>query len=277
MRKVFDPNLSHGIAMDFRTRFGREVEAWMESLPAVSTKQGDGADGPGLVVDASTACKTLPFKLVALILYNEALSDAAFEELLELNNLHEKVMFKTFFGGPERSRLLSHLPTQSNGQMDEFGQKWRAFNLKMIKTAEEVSLSRTKGRVSRETNTAKKHQSCPVADMYPSVVNGSITELEVSTRGATETGETSTNGTQFLHTIDEILFANIDVTSSVLAFLLVNLARNSSAQRHLRAEILANATSPEAYVQKTDTLLEHTCMESIRLCPAACKLFFPLS
>ena len=77
---------------------------------------------------------------------------------------------------------------------------------------------------------------------------------------------------KFLHTIDEILFANIDVTSSVLAFLLINLARNTSAQRDLRAEILANATNSEAYVQKTDTLLEHTCMESIRLCPAACKL-----
>ena len=79
---------------------------------------------------------------------------------------------------------------------------------------------------------------------------------------------------KFLHTIDEILFANIDVTSSVLAFLLVNLARNTAAQTRLRAEILANATSPEAYVQKTDTLLEHTCMESIRLCPAACKSSF---
>ncbi|GME64802.1 cytochrome P450 CYP5293A1 [Neofusicoccum parvum] len=94
--------------------------------------------------------------------------------------------------------------------MDEFERKWRAFNLKMVQSAE-----------------------------------------------------------MFLHTIDEILFANIDVTSSVLAFLLINLARNVAAQTDLRAEILEHTADSEAYIQKTDTLLEYTCMESIRLCPAA--------
>jgi cytochrome P450 monooxygenase len=83
--------------------------------------------------------------------------------------------------------------------------------------------------------------------------------------------------TEFLQTVDEILFANLDVTSSILAFLLINLASNHTAQEELRGEILSYLPhglddSPEkfeAYVQKTDTLLEYTCMESIRLCPAA--------
>jgi hypothetical protein len=65
---------------------------------------------------------------------------------------------------------------------------------------------------------------------------------------------------QFLHTIDEILFANIDVTSSVLAFLLINLARNTAAQTSLRAEILEHIGDSETYIQKTDTMLEFTCM-----------------
>lgn len=150
MRKVFDPKLSHSVVMDHRTRFGQEVESWIATLPALCTKQEQGSHDPGLVVDSSTACKVLPFKLVALILYGEALSDSAFEELLELNNLHEKVMFKTFFGAQERSRVLSHLPTQSNRQMDEFGQKWRAFNMKMIKSAEEVST--TAERIKKRRN-----------------------------------------------------------------------------------------------------------------------------
>lgn len=79
------------------------------------------------------------------------------------------------------------------------------------------------------------------------------------------------NALQFLHTIDEILFANIDVTSSVLAFLLINLARNDTAQTALRAEILQHTGDFEAYLRKADSKLEYTCMESIRLCPAACK------
>lgn len=152
MRKVFDPKLSHTVAMDHCTRFGQEVDRWISSLPTLSTKQKQGTHGPGLVVDSSTACKILPFKLVALILYGEALSESAFEELLELNNLHEKVMFKTFFGAQERSRVLSHLPTESNRQMDEFGQKWRAFNLKMIKSAEAVSARSRKDQEPTESN-----------------------------------------------------------------------------------------------------------------------------
>ncbi|KAF2462609.1 cytochrome P450 [Lindgomyces ingoldianus] len=233
MRKVFDPHLSHQMAMDLRSTFSREVAAWMKDLPSTVAKFGNGVPGSEFVLDASTACRILPFKLVALILYGDALSEAAFEELLQLNALHEKVVFKAFFGKRERSRLFALLPSQSKSQMDEFEREWRVFNLKMIQTAEAEGLS------------------CPVAKMHPSVLNGAITERE------------------FLHTIDEILFANIDVTSSVLAFLLINLARNVPAQTDLRAEVLGHTADPEAYLQKTDTLLEFACMESIRLCPAA--------
>ncbi|KAB2569566.1 Cytochrome P450 monooxygenase lepD [Lasiodiplodia theobromae] len=232
MRRVFEPHLSHQMAMAFSARFGREVAAWMAELPAEWAKAA-GADGAPFVVDAATACRFLPFKLVALALYGDALSEKAYERLLELNALHEKVMLRAFFGKAERSEVFSRLPSESKALMDQFEREWRDFNLEIIERAEKEKLS------------------CPVAKMHPSVLDGSVTER------------------QFLHTIDEILFANIDVTSSVLAFLLINLARNRTAQTQLRAEILANAADPDAYVQKTDTLLERTCMESIRLCPAA--------
>ncbi|KAK0618757.1 Cytochrome P450 monooxygenase lepD [Lasiodiplodia hormozganensis] len=232
MRRVFEPHLSHQMAMAFSARFGREVAAWMAELPAEWAKAA-GADGAPFVVDAATACRFLPFKLVALALYGDALSEKAYERLLELNALHEKVMLRAFFGKAERSELFSRLPSESKALMDQFEREWRDFNLEIIERAEKEKLS------------------CPVAKMHPSVLDGSVAER------------------QFLHTIDEILFANIDVTSSVLAFLLINLARNCAAQTQLRAEILANAADPDAYVQKTDTLLERTCMESIRLCPAA--------
>ncbi|KAF2680077.1 cytochrome P450 CYP5293A1 [Lentithecium fluviatile CBS 122367] len=233
MRKVFDPHLSHQLAMDFRSTFSREVAAWMNDRPSMGTKSAHGSPTTEFVVDASTACRILPFKLVASVLYGDVLSDSAFEELLELNKVHEKVMFNAFFGTRERSRLFSVLPSQSKILMDHFEREWRIFNLKMIRAAQDRGLS------------------CPVAKMHPSVLDGTIKERD------------------FLHTIDEILFANIDVTSSVLAFLLINLARNVPAQADLRAEIFDHTADPEAYIQKTDTLLEYTCMESIRLCPAA--------
>jgi cytochrome P450 len=76
---------------------------------------------------------------------------------------------------------------------------------------------------------------------------------------------------QFLQTIDEILFTNVDVTSAVLAFLLINLAATENTQANLREEIRQysdGANGLDDYIAKAGTLLEHTCMESIRLCPA---------
>lgn len=87
--------------------------------------------------------------------------------------------------------------------------------------------------------------------MYQSVVAGTISEAAC------------------LQSIDEILFANLDVTSAILAFLLINLAQNPEVQRELREEVLSRKGDESAYIQQTDTLLEYTCMESTRLCPAA--------
>ena len=99
----------------------------------------------------------------------------------------------------------------------------------------------------------------PAKELYPSVLNGTITERE------------------FLQTVDEILFANLDVTSSILAFLLINLAAQEEAQEDLRQEIMSQIQIADevggeplsTYTQKNTTMLEYTCMESIRLCPAA--------
>jgi cytochrome P450 monooxygenase len=97
--------------------------------------------------------------------------------------------------------------------------------------------------------------------MYKDVLTGTITEAN------------------WLQTIDEILFTNLDVTSAILAFLLINLSINQPVQTELREEITKSLAIPmsatgidsspiEEYIRKTDTLLEYTCIESGRLCPA---------
>lgn len=101
---------------------------------------------------------------------------------------------------------------------------------------------------------------CPAAEIYQAVLAGTITEAA------------------WLQSLDEILFTNLDVTSAILAFLLINLSINQAVQSELRAEILQNSrgfnepgteSSPvENYIRRTDTLLEYTCLESGRLCPA---------
>ncbi|EKG19768.1 Cytochrome P450 [Macrophomina phaseolina MS6] len=72
--------------------------------------------------------------------------------------------------------------------------------------------------------------------------------------------------------MDELLFTNIDVTSAVIAFLLLNTAKNPSFQSALRAEIaLQKAQNPgnrKDYLLKQDTLLHFAAMESVRMSPA---------
>lgn len=75
--------------------------------------------------------------------------------------------------------------------------------------------------------------------------------------------------------MDELLFTNIDVTSTVLAFLLINIAANQDFQSSLREEIATKQSQPSYrlndYVLEKDTLLHYAAMESVRMSPALCK------
>lgn len=85
---------------------------------------------------------------------------------------------------------------------------------------------------------------------------------------------------QFLETMDELLFTNIDVTSTVLAFLLINIAANQTFQSLLRDEIAAKQSQPSYnlsdYVLEKNSLLHYAAMESVRMSPALCKSKVPL-
>lgn len=79
--------------------------------------------------------------------------------------------------------------------------------------------------------------------------------------------------------MDELLFTNIDVTSTVTASLLINISENQPFQAALRKEI-ATMQSQEVYnikdyIAKKDALLHYAVMESIRMCPASCKYRYP--
>lgn len=88
-------------------------------------------------------------------------------------------------------------------------------------------------------------------------------------------GKLKIDAPQFLETMDELLFTNIDVTSTVLAFLLINIAANQSFQSSVREEIAAKQSQPSYnlrdYVLEKESLLHYAAMESVRMSPALCK------
>ena len=80
---------------------------------------------------------------------------------------------------------------------------------------------------------------------------------------------------QFLQTLDEILFTNIDITGSVLAFIFINTARNAPFQEALQAEIKARKSQVSYdvahYIADQNSLLHCVTLESLRISPALRK------
>lgn len=73
--------------------------------------------------------------------------------------------------------------------------------------------------------------------------------------------------------MDEILFANIDVSAAVLHTMLQRLASNTSIQEALRHEIRSQALDSEDgavidYIAGQSSLLHRVVMESMRFSPA---------
>ncbi|KAM3428582.1 hypothetical protein MY4824_008730 [Beauveria thailandica] len=77
---------------------------------------------------------------------------------------------------------------------------------------------------------------------------------------------------KFLHTIDEILLDNLEVSAAALSYLLINVAGDVQLQQKLRDEARPHLQSAkeqdfEQYLGRSNTLLEFCCAESRRLCP----------
>lgn len=76
---------------------------------------------------------------------------------------------------------------------------------------------------------------------------------------------------QYHQTLDEILFANIDVTSVAQAWLLVDIGLHVDIQEQLRAEVLTvndeDSKALEAYLSSTSNLMHLVHSESARLHP----------
>lgn len=62
-----------------------------------------------------------------------------FAEVLELNQVHDRVLLATWFGKMQRNRLFNLLPTTTKKDTDDFITGWKDFNLRAIREAEAVS------------------------------------------------------------------------------------------------------------------------------------------
>ena len=152
------------------------------------------------LVDPASDFKMLPFWIVAEVIYGDVSAEME-AALLKLVPLREDLFRHVIHGGIARYGWSRYLPTEANRVLKAFQTQWTAFN--------EMAYLRAVERGSR----------APIVDMFGAVHQG-IVSLP-----------------QLLQTLDEMLYANLDVTLGGISWNLVFLAADKGVQDHLRDEL----------------------------------------
>lgn len=199
-----------------------------------------------LQVDPVNDFKYLPFLIVADILYGD-LSPEMEAQLLSMAPGREKLFQHVIGGGLSRFSVSRYLPTETNRTLRGFQQQWTKFNADAYERA-----------------VREGYSQATVVQLFEAAKKGMI-------------------GWNHCHqTLDEMLFANLDVTMGALSWNLVHLADNPNVQSTVRDEITARTASNQnghvesglsrkmqKYIQSSETLLAACMLESSRLRPLA--------
>lgn len=205
------------------------------------------------LLDPAEDLKLLPFLVVAEVIYGK-LSPELESKLREIAPRREALFKHVIGGGLARFAFSKYLPTKANRALAEFRAVWHALNQMAYDLA-----------VSADSNA-------PIISLYAAADAGEITHE------------------QMYQTLDEMLYANLDVTLGGISWNVVFLAANCEAQASLLAEVTAKrqadisdtdeggqdvGKSPgtskkfNAYLLSSSTFLAACILESARLRPLA--------
>lgn len=190
-----------------------------------------------ILINPSDDLKFLPFWVLCDIIYGDLTADME-TQLQEIVDLREGLWNEVISGGISRFSFSRLFPTSTNRRLRMFTEKWTQFNDQAHKRARE------------------NYPSHPIITFYNALQQGSLSKMEL------------------LHTLDEALFANLDVTIGNFSWVPVFLAAHQSAQDDLRQEIKnarnrGSADSWSQYIAANSTLLMASILESARLKPMA--------
>lgn len=182
--------------------------------------------------------RVYPFLALADILYGTLTPDLKVQ-LLEIIPGRDSVFAHMMMGGITRYPWARFLPLKANREMREFKAAWGKWN----DDAHAEALRK-----------AEKGPQAPILAMYEAIANG------------------QTSREALLQTLDEMLFANLDVSIGALSWSFVFIAAYPHVQERLLSEInaaLADAESTEAYLMSQSNYLHHILLEGGRLRPVA--------
>jgi cytochrome P450 len=182
-----------------------------------------------LTLHVASALGKLVFYCTAERIYGPMTTD----EKNELWSIGEQrlPLLRFALAGPEyRFKIFRSFCEQARTELSTFQTNWFAFNKKMYE--------------SRKTLASPGQFIVP---LWESMQENRIGRNEL------------------LQTIDEMLFANLDVASHVLTWMVIHIAENPRVQKNLREE--AAQQSLNQYLQQKTTLLGQSFLESMRLRP----------
>lgn len=257
LRRYVDEPFAHRAATAFTSTIISQAQDFVLDLPSTyDTGQNHR------LLEISRDLQFFPFFVVATRLFGD-LSPSQKAQLRDLAPLREELFRHVISGGINRFPIAKWIPWSGVKTLNAFNQSWRAF----VRDAYESALARS-------AKTRVDHP--PVVALWSAVQNGQIREREVCS--ILTKSRTCTNFEQCLQTLDEALYANLDVTTHAVAWNIILLAQHPDIQAQLRNEskaiLDAKADASEAYqaiyeryVEREDTLLAGCILESARLRP----------
>ncbi|CEJ82321.1 hypothetical protein VHEMI02392 [[Torrubiella] hemipterigena] len=181
--------------------------------------------------DVVDGLKLYPFITVAEILFG-LLSEKQEKTLIGLVPEREELFRLGIKGGINRTRLAPLLQTKAYRMLCKYQASWRAF----VVDAYESSRALDKNAM--------------VEELWGKVVNDNgMSEQEC------------------LQTLDEVLFANLDVTTSAVSWTHVLIAQHPGIQQDVRQEIAQHRDQWDEYINNPNTLLAGCVLEASRLHP----------
>jgi cytochrome P450 len=189
------------------------------------------------IVDPVEDFEFLPFLIVGDLLYGGLSPDMEYQ-LRRMASGRKRLFQYVIQGGLARCSWSKYLPTAANRGLAEFRTQWIAFNQDAYRRARERQMIET-----------------PIVQLFQAAESGRISAENV------------------YQTLDETLFANLDVTVGAMSWNLVFLAAHPDVQDELYADITAAGAREgeriEQFLQSSSTLLAACISESARLKPLA--------
>ncbi|KAL1599502.1 hypothetical protein SLS60_007305 [Paraconiothyrium brasiliense] len=187
-----------------------------------------------VTIDPFQQLKRYPLFCAASKIYGD-MTVAEKQTLWDLGVNHTELMRYVLAGGRYRYKSMRFTATGVTRQIQRFSERWMNFN-----------------RTMYETRASSRSEQPLIVSIWEGASQGRFTHREV------------------LHTLTEVLFANLDVTSHALSWLIVLLAESPGVQSEVRSEsrsVVDESALLGAHALRKDTLLGMALLESLRLKP----------